>query len=84
MDGEKDVDLKTEIRKPRALAVLNVMKDFCENKKLSRSAKLLQKFTEYYLRYMISFNRQSRGEIVEAIKAMAIRKYQENESLKVE
>lgn len=67
MDGEKDIDLKTQIEKPRLFTVLTVYQDFIKDKNLSLSANLVQIFIKHFERYMISYKRESRKEIVEAL-----------------
>ncbi len=68
MTGNADLDLKTEISKPRPLAFLNVIIDFCNNNNLKQSANILESFRNHYLRYMVSYQRSGRKELVEILK----------------
>jgi len=67
IDGNKDVDLKTEILRPKQLASLKILSDFCEKIDYENSGKTIKDFLEIYFRYMFSYNRQSRKEVVRAI-----------------
>lgn len=69
MSAKGNIHLKTEILKPKALAVLTIIEKYAENKKLKNSAKLLFDFQNQYLQNMISYKRHSREEIVEVLKA---------------
>jgi len=67
LDGTKDLDLKTHIFKPKQLASLNVLSDLLNRLKYIKSSKVIMDFIGIYLRYMISFERLSRKEIIKAI-----------------
>jgi len=67
IDGNKDVDLKTEILRPKQLASLKILSDFCEKTDYDNSGTTIKDFLEIYFRYMFSYNRQSRKEVVRAI-----------------
>jgi hypothetical protein len=64
---DKGIELKTEIRDPRALAQLSTLARWLELEKMSQSAKIIDDFVDYFLRYMVSKDRQSRKEIVKAL-----------------
>lgn len=66
LDGTKDLDLKTHIFKPKQLASLVVFSNYLKTFKLKKSYNLLDSFIQKYLRYMISFKRLSRTEIIKA------------------
>lgn len=80
-ESDENVDLKTEIHQVRAITVLTVFRDFVKSMNLSKSYATLQSFLQYYLRYMISHNRESRKEFIEALKLL-IANNEENKELK--
>lgn len=67
--GDKNLDLKTEIHSPKSLAGLKVLALFLKNKKFEASSELIEGFIEHFLRYMFSYKRQSRKEIVNAFRS---------------
>lgn len=79
LDGSKDLDLKSHIFKPKQLASLNILADLLKRLKYEKSYKVLIDFIGIYLRYMVSFDRLSRKEIIKAISNLAEK---ENENLR--
>jgi len=70
---EEDLEMKTEIHDPLGLTALKILQEYLEKCELSKSAKLIDIFTEYFLKYMVSYKRKSRAEIIEAIsKSMSL------------
>ena len=67
LDGDKNLDLKTHINKPKQLASLKIIRDVLKGAKCPTSSELIDAFTEKYLRYMVSFRRMSRTETIKAI-----------------
>lgn len=67
IDSTKDIELKTEILKPKQLASLKLLSDFIFSFDLEHSSKLIDDFLDIYFKYMVSYNRQSRQEIIRAI-----------------
>lgn len=67
LDGEHNLDLKTQVQQPKKLAILVAITKYLESIKFKESAKTLKIFTEQYLRYMVSYGRESRKEIIKAI-----------------
>lgn len=65
----ENIDLISEIHKPRALAVLSSIRDYCHSYDLQFSGKILEQFRIYYLRNMVSSNRRSREEAVEILQS---------------
>lgn len=65
---DKNLDLKTEIHRPKALSALNVVKQYLDQKGFKNSADTIDLFIDVYLRYMVSYKRQSRKEIVKAFQ----------------
>ena len=70
LDGKNDIDIKSEIHAPRNITILTVIRDYFEEKGMKKCANTLSVFIKYYCRYMISHDRQSRKEIVEAFKSL--------------
>lgn len=66
----KDIELKSEIHSPLALDKLKILSVWLESEKMPESAKLINTFIEYYLKYMVSHNRESRKEIIHALSEM--------------
>jgi len=67
LDGDENLDLKTHVFKPKDLASLNVISLLLENMGYRKSSNLVIQFIEIYLRYMVSYKRLSRTEIIKAI-----------------
>ena len=70
LDGSQNLDLKTQIIKPKQLASLKVFSELIAKFKYSKSSKILEGFIKVYLRYMVSYERQSRKEIIKAISSL--------------
>lgn len=69
IDGKDNLDLKSEINQPKELASLYVLAKYLDNSNFPNTAKVIKYFITRYLRYMISYKRQSRKEIIEAISS---------------
>lgn len=69
LDGEQNLDLKTHIFKPKQLASLFVLGSYLNTNKAVHSAGIISEFIQIYLRYMVSFKRLSRSEIIRAISS---------------
>ena len=69
LDGEKNLDLKSHVNKPKKMTGLVVLSDFLKVNQCTDSSKILSKFSKQFLRYMVSFNRKSRTEITGAISS---------------
>ena len=67
LSGEKNLDLKSHVNKPKKMTGLIILADFLKVNQCKDSSKIISKFSEQFLRYMVSFNRKSRTEITEAI-----------------
>ena len=70
LEGDKDLDLKTHIISPINLARLKFCSDFLKMEKLPESSKLISDFITTLNRYMVSFDRLSRTEIIKAISSL--------------
>ena len=69
LDGEENLDLKTHVFRPKQLANIFILGNLLKSYEYILSAEKLHSFLEKYLRFMVSFNRLSRREIVDAIKS---------------
>lgn len=69
LDGEENLDLKTHVLRPKQLASLWILGNLLQSHKYEDSANQIHSFLDKFLRFMVSFNRLSRKEIVEAIKS---------------
>lgn len=63
---EGNIDLKSDLKNPMALTQLASLSKWCEKEKLTKTQEMIDSFIEKYLRYMVSHNRKSRTEIVQA------------------
>jgi len=70
LNGEKDLDLKTHIHKPKQLTSLVILSKYLKANKCKVSGKLLDDFIAKYIRYMVSYRRLSRTEVIKAISSL--------------
>jgi hypothetical protein len=47
-----------------------MISDLLDDLQLPKSSKLLKNFIEYYLRYMVSYKRMSRIEVIKALSSL--------------
>jgi len=66
--ADENLNLKTHIENPIALAILTVMAERLQRMKLKKSSQTLRRFIRVYLEYMVSYKRLSRKEIIDALK----------------
>jgi len=67
LDGESNLDLKTHIFKPKQLSALFVLGSYLNETGAEHTSGIIAEFIQVYLRYMVSYNRLSRSEIIKAI-----------------
>lgn len=67
LEGDINLDLKTHIIRPKQLAALDTLAEVLQVSNFPKSSQLIKDFINIYLRYMISFKRLSRGEIIRAL-----------------
>ena len=67
LDGSKNLDLKSHIFKPKQLASLYSLAEYLKNCNYKKSHNIIIDFINRYLRYMVSFKRYSRNEIIRAV-----------------
>lgn len=65
--SDENLEQKTELEKPIKWTILSLVQNFLESKKLTKSAGLLEQFKDIGMKYLISKNRQSRKEYIEAL-----------------
>jgi len=70
LKADKDLDFKTHINSPMALTGLYLLGKQLKSNQLIISAKIIETFIEKYLKYMVSYNRLGRTEIVKAISSL--------------
>lgn len=73
---KSDIELKTEIGNPLAIARLRAFGAWSEKEGLIGIEELTNNFIDKYLEYMVSYKRQGRGEVVRAISEMKKREVQ--------
>ena len=66
IDSE-NVALKTEIANPLAVAQLKIIAISLQNEALEQSSAVILEFIEWFLTYMVSYDRKSRTEIIAAL-----------------
>lgn len=72
-----DIELKTEIKNPPALASLKTVSKALRNVKFVRSANILDYYIETVMGYFVSYKRQGRAEFVDAFKMASLQLSQE-------
>ena len=82
LDGEQNLDLKTHIFKPKQLSALFVLGSYLNENGAKHSSGVIAEFLQVYLRYMVSYNRLSRIEIIKAVSAL-IKKETETTPMKI-
>ena len=70
LDGKHNLDLKSEIFKPKDLASLKILAELLGKLSFNKSQTIIESFIKTYLRYMISFQRKSRSEIIKAVSSL--------------
>ena len=70
LDGEKNLDLKTHIFRPKQLSSLFVLGSYLNNNGAKHTSGIISEFLQIYLRYMVSYNRLSRIEVIKAVSAL--------------
>jgi hypothetical protein len=66
----KDLVLKTEVKEPQKLAGLKIFGKYLEQIGFEEGSSLIEMFIEILNEFMVSYDRQSRREIVDAVKSM--------------
>ena len=82
LDGEQNLDLKTHIFKPKQLSALFVLGSYLNENGAKHSSGVIAEFLQVYLRYMVSYNRLSRTEIIKAVSSI-IQKQTETTPMKM-
>ena len=63
----ENIDLITEINSPITMSQFEVLIERLNHAGCNESAKMITAFISAYKRYMVSYNRQSRREIISAL-----------------
>ena len=66
LDGKENLELKSHIFKPKALAGLKSLSEYLHELGYVKSSEIIKKFVRTYLEYMVSYKRLSRTEIIKA------------------
>ncbi|MBD3194106.1 MAG: hypothetical protein GF317_03565 [Candidatus Lokiarchaeota archaeon] len=66
----KDLELKTDIRSPQKLSGLKIYANWLKDIGFNNSGKYLDVYIEILNKFMVSYNRQSRKEIISAVRSM--------------
>lgn len=72
--SEDNLDRKTELKLPIQWAVMNVLREFLEEHRLTYSSNILEEFVDTSFRYLISRKRRGREEYVRALQALTGRR----------
>lgn len=78
---DKNLALKTEILRPKKLALLLSLAKYLKTQGYPKASKLLIDFITDYLTYMVSNKRKSRDEIIKALTSRIEKKYNYENSL---
>ena len=68
--NSEDLNLKTEIKSPQKLAGLFIYAKYLSQLNLTDSKDLIETYIDILNEYMVSYNRASRKEIIEAVRSM--------------
>jgi len=71
LDSDKNLDEKTELKKPMRWACLKTVENFIDSQKLPKSAGIISSFITQSHKYLISKDRKGRGEYIEALKSLS-------------
>jgi hypothetical protein len=71
LEGDNDLDLKTHVIKPKKLSALFTFQEYISVKQPSTSL-LIDIFTTKFNRYMVSYKRMSRIEIIKALSMVTM------------
>ena len=66
--SKDNIELKSEIRNPPAMALLKVLAEKCFKIGFVKTAKTLNDYIKYVMEFFVSYNRKGRGEFVDAYK----------------
>lgn len=64
---DNSIRLKTHIVAPTDISVLRMLQETLRNYKMEKTAETINVFLNYYEEYMVSFNRESRREVITAL-----------------
>lgn len=67
---DSNLELKSHIVNPKNLSILKVLGQYFKSLDLIKSSEIIENFITIFLKYMVSFNRLSRKEIISAIQSL--------------
>jgi len=82
LDATNNLELKSHIYKPKALSGLKIIADDLLNNHYVNSANLILNYITTYLKYMISYERKSRTEVIKALTFSYRNESMENDFVK--
>lgn len=65
-----NIELKTQIEAPLELTNLKVIETLLRDYNFTKSANVIHTFIDSYLKYMVSYKREGRKEIIDALKGL--------------
>jgi len=65
--NEKNLDRKTELAKPLRWSVMTTIENFLQSKQMALTQKIINDFTQLSFKYLISHERKSREEYIQAL-----------------
>lgn len=69
--GDENLEKKTELQFPLRWSVLTVIQEQLDQKAMPKSSQILSHFRETAFKYLISHDRKSRAEYIDALKAIS-------------
>lgn len=70
LEGDKNLDLKTHIHKPKQFTSLEVLQKYLKDNQCTSCSKLIEMFILKYRRNMVSYRRLSRTESIKAVSSL--------------
>ena len=68
--NDTDIELKTHTVRPKNIAILRLLAEMFDSYEMKGCAILLDTFVGWLDRYMVSWNRESRKEVINAISSV--------------
>jgi hypothetical protein len=65
-----DLELKTDIKQPQKLSGLRIYAEYLKDIGFENAGKYIELYIEILNKFMVSYNRQSRKEIITAVRSM--------------
>jgi hypothetical protein len=71
LNSDKNLDEKTELKKPLKWSALRSIRDYLDKLKLSHSSAILERFIKQCHKFLISKDRKGRDEYIKALNSIA-------------